>query len=228
MIQGTRSKQVGKFVFSWIKSKTVCATPNLIRDQEGNIIVDPNNAIKEINNQWDTVFAANVLHSDPMEVLKFAWPYIQESRQVASIPTLTGSDLRAQALRRKIDAAPGLDGWRTPEMKMLPVAVYDVAASYFQKVEQGVRQLPECLVLARQIILDKKGDAPLQKRLISLLPIFFCATHHFDFVNFNRGRCNNYHSSFSVASRQDECHSYKPSWDYQLMRLKLQVHILSE
>ena len=172
MIQGTRSKQVGKFVFSWIKSKTICATPNLIRDHDGNIIVDPNNAIKEINSQWDTVFAANVLHSDPMEVLKFAWPYIQESRQVASIPTLTGDDLRAQALRRKIDAAPGLDGWRTPEMKILPVAVYDVAASYFQKVEQGVRKLPECLVLARQIILDKKGDAPLQKRLISLLPIF--------------------------------------------------------
>ena len=172
MIQGTRSKQVGKMVFQWIKSKTAIPSPNLIRDAENNIIVDPNDAISEINEQWDSVFAANVLHSDPMEVLKFAWPHIQESRSVACIPPLSGSDLKSQALRRKIDAAPGLDGWRTCEMKMLPCVVYDAAATYFQKVELGIRQLPKCLVLARQIILEKKGDAPLQKRLISLLPIF--------------------------------------------------------
>ena len=172
MIQGTKSKQIGKMVFKWIKSKASSPAPNLIRDQDGHIIVCPVEAIHEINNQWDSVFAANVLHTDPMEVLKFAWPHIQESRKVAEIPSINGSDLRNQALRRKNDAAPGLDGWRTCEMKLLPCAVYDVAARYFQKVETGVRRLPSCLVLARQIILDKKGDEPLQKRLISLLPIF--------------------------------------------------------
>ena len=172
MIQGTKSKQVGKMVFQWIKSRTTSPSPNLIRDAENNIIVDPNEAIKEINEQWDSIFAANVLHADPLDVLKFAWPHIQESRTVASIPPLSGSDLKNQALRRRIDAAPGLDGWRTCEMKILPCAIYDAAAIYFQKVEQGIRQLPKCLVLARQIILEKKGDAPLQKRLISLLPIF--------------------------------------------------------
>ena len=172
MIDGTKSKQVDKMVYAWIKSKTKCPTPNLIRDAENNIIVDPQCAISEINLQWDQVFGANVLHSDPMEVLKYAWPHIQENRVVADIPAVTGEALRKQALRRKIDAAPGLDGWRTVEVKMLPVAVFDVVASYFAKVETGARQLPECLVLARQIILDKKGDTPLQKRLISLLPIF--------------------------------------------------------
>ena len=172
MSQGTKSKQVGKMVFKWIKSKASNPSPNLIRDPQGNIIVDPVDAINEINDQWDSVYAVNALHADPMEVLKFAWPYIQETRKVADIPMLTGADLQSQALRRKIDAAPGLDGWRTCEMKMLPCAVYNAAAEYFRKVEQGARQLPECLVLARQIILDKKGDSPLQKRLISLLPIF--------------------------------------------------------
>ena len=114
----------------------------------------------------------NVLHTDPLEVLKFAWPHTQNTRTVADIPDVTGKDLKKQALRRKIDAAPGLDGWRTVEIRTLPNAVFDVVALFFSKVESGERQLPECLVLARQIILDKKGDTPLQKRLISLLPIF--------------------------------------------------------
>ena len=171
MAEGTKSKQIDKFVFTWIKSKAQSNTPNLIRDSDGDIITDPELAISEINNQWDQVFAANVLHTNPF-VLKFAWPHIQDSREVATLPLLTGSDLRAQAMRRKIDAAPGLDGWRTSEMKMLPTAVYNVAAKFFIQVEQGIRELPSSLVLARQIILDKKGDSPLQKRLISLLPIF--------------------------------------------------------
>lgn len=172
MTEGTKSKQVDKFVFAWIKSKAQQNSPNLIRDSDGDIIVDPDHAILEINNQWDQVFAANVLHSDPMEVLKFAWPHVQSDRCVAEIPPVTGNDLRTQAIRRKIDAAPGLDGWRTSEMKMLPTCVYDVAAMFFEQVEQGKRQLPSCLTVARQVILDKKGDSPLQKRLISLLPIF--------------------------------------------------------
>ncbi len=172
MIQGTKSKQIGKMVFKWIKSKAALPAPNLIRDSEGHIIVNPTDAINEINSQWDTVYAANVLHTDPMEVLKFAWPHIHETRKVADIPPIKGSDLRNQALRRKNDAAPGLDGWRTCEMKLLPCAVYDAAARFFHQVENGSRRLPSCLVLARQIILEKKGDEPLQKRLISLLPIF--------------------------------------------------------
>ena len=172
MIEGTKSKQVDKLVFAWIKSKAQTATPNLIRDSDGDIITDPDIAMSEINNQWDQVFAANALHTDPMVVLKYAWPYVQNDRKVAELPPIAGCDLRDQAIRRKIDAAPGLDGWRTPEMKVLPTFVYDIAAQYFEQVESGLRQLPTCLVLARQIILDKKGDTPLQKRLISLLPIF--------------------------------------------------------
>lgn len=172
MIEGTRSKKIDKLVFTWIKSKAQCTTPNLIRDPEGNIIVDPEIAICEINNQWDQVFAANVLHPDPVDVLKYAWPHIQNSRVLAEVPPVTGLDLKNQANRRKIDAAPGLDGWRAAEMKLVPTTVFDVAARYFSQVEAGCRQLPECLVLAKQIILDKKGDSPLQKRLISLLPIF--------------------------------------------------------
>lgn len=172
MVDGTKSKQVSKMVYAWIKSKTRCPTPNLIRDADDNIIVDPQQAISEINSQWDSVFAANVLHTDPMDVLKYAWPHIQDSRVVADIPAISGNALKKQALRRRIDAAPGLDGWRTVEIRTLPTVIFDVVARYFSKVESGIRQLPETLVLARQIILDKKGDSPLQKRLISLLPIF--------------------------------------------------------
>ena len=173
MINGTRSRNVSKFIYKWLRNKTQPCVPNLIRNANGDILFSPIEAINEINEQWDSVFSANALHQDPKQVLSEIWPIVSRIRNPISLPELTGTMLKTQAESRRIDAAAGIDGWRTIETKILPLQVYDLIAKYFRDVERGERQLPSILTTARQIILHKGGDdIPLQKRLISILPIF--------------------------------------------------------
>lgn len=173
MINGTKSKNVSKFIYKWLRNKTQPVVPNLIRNANGDILFSPIEAISEINDQWDTVFSANALHHNPHQVLSEIWPIVSRIRNPTSLPILSGTMLQKQASSRRIDAAAGIDGWRTIETKTLPLQVYDLIAEYFRDVENGFRQLPSILTTARQIILHKGGDdVPLQKRLISLLPIF--------------------------------------------------------
>ena len=176
MIFGTQTKNVHSFVYKWIQSKTQIEVPNLIVDASGNTLYDPSEAIHEINLQWDKVFSANVLHQNPVDLLRFIWPYIDEIRHEATIPDLTGQMLRQQVLRRKANTAAGIDGWRTVEMYSLPVFVYDQVATFFRAIEDGTRSMPKQLATAKQVLLNKNGrDDPMQKRIISLLPIFLLA-----------------------------------------------------
>ena len=176
MIFGTKSKNVQSFVYKWIKSKTFVEVPNLIVDSNGNILYNPAEAIHEFNEQWDKVFAANVLHQEPLSLLKFVWPYLDEIRSETQVPTLDGKMLQQQLLGRKPNAAAGIDGWRTVETQSLPVFVLDQIAVFFREIEDGTRQMPKQLATAKQVLLNKNGlDNPMQKRIISLLPIFLLA-----------------------------------------------------
>ena len=159
------------YIFHHLKNKVIDDPPNLITDQKGNTIFQPEAAISEINEQWDQVFAANILRSDPREILRIIWPYIQHEHHQIDAPSLEAEDLFETIQRRKQLAAPGLDGWRTAELQKLPIAVYRPIASYFLALEENAESLAETLVRAKQIILNKNGLAdPLQKRLITVLP----------------------------------------------------------
>ena len=177
MKKGTSNKNIHKHVFKWVKQKQCCQSSNLIKDSNGNLLTCPIDAIQEINLQWDEVYSANLHHEDPYKILSFVWPYIQEHRVPATIPNLDGPSLKQQILRRRIDASPGLDGWRTLEAQVLPDIFYSAIAEFFIQVEQGLRKLPLSLVTARQVLLDKANaqDSPLQKRIITVLPIFLLA-----------------------------------------------------
>ena len=176
MREGTASKRISKFVYQWIKAKIHTPSPNLIKDSDGNIVSDPSSAMRLINEQWDDIYSANALHEDPFKILEIIWPKIESRRLPATLPVITGETLMKQVQRRRVDAAAGLDGWRTIEMQCLPVKMFDIAASYFRSVEEGVRGLPAILTSTRQILLDKCGeDHPLQKRIISIFPIFLIA-----------------------------------------------------
>ena len=65
MIHGTTSKNVSCEVYKWIKQKNQHIAANLILGPDGNIIYSPDEAIKTINNQWDDIFASNILHEEP-------------------------------------------------------------------------------------------------------------------------------------------------------------------
>lgn len=158
MEQGTTSKNVSQFVFQWIKNKTKINGPNLIKSADGNIISDPQKAFDEINVQWDSIFGVNALHQDPHDIFKVTWPIVEKIRLPTSVPELNGEMLRNQALKRNIDAAPRIDGWRTSEIKMLPLQAFDSVAKFFKDVEENRRQLPKILCSVRQVILDKGGS----------------------------------------------------------------------
>ena len=174
--QGTASKNVAREVYQWLRNKDVVKPSNHVVDSQGNILFQPQDAIDEINSQWDSIFSANILSDDPHTVLRKVWPFIESCRNPIDLPPIQGEQLRKQVLKRKVHAAPGLDGWRTKECHALPVAFYNVIAEYFHQVETKQRSLPSILTTGKQVILDKNGSPePLQKRLICLLSVLLLA-----------------------------------------------------
>ena len=176
MAKGTSTKNVSRNVYQWLRNKDCVRNPNRVVDSQGNTLFQPQDAIDEINNQWDDIFAANILSEDPQTVLKKIWPFIESHRNPIELEPIQGCHLKRQILRRKAHAAPGMDGWRTTECQNLPISFYNCVAKFFQEVENKQRSLPAILTTGKQIILDKNGSPePLQKRLICLLPVFLLA-----------------------------------------------------
>ena len=176
MAKGTSSKNVSKSVYQWLRNKDLVKNPNHVADSQGNTIFQPQEAIDEINNQWDDIFAANILSEDPQTVLSKIWPLIESHRNPVDLEPIEGCHLKRQILKRKAHAAPGMDGWRTTERQNLPITFFNCVAYFFQQVENKKRSLPTILTTGKQIILDKNGSPePLQKRLICLLPVFLLA-----------------------------------------------------
>ena len=160
-----------KFIFQHLKHKSCEEPPNLITDKEGNILYQPLDALAEFNSQWDQVFGANALHDNPQTILRVIWPYVSHLSHQPHVPDITARDLYDQIHRRKPEAAPGLDGWRTAELQRLPWFAFVPVALLFNQIEKELTPLPQVLTIAKQMVLNKNGDpSPMQKRLITLLP----------------------------------------------------------
>ena len=177
MKEGTATKNVDKTVFQWVKQKQAKQSANLIVGEDGHVIFNPIDAITETNSQWDSIYSVNALHDDPLNILACVWPHIQKLRNPIELQPISGIDLKQQVLSRRSSAAPGLDGWRTIECQLLPIKFYDAIASFFNAVEGGSRNIPDVLVAAKQVILDKPfaQDTPLQKRVLTILPVMLLA-----------------------------------------------------
>ena len=169
----TTSLMIGKVVYQYLKRKGRVVPQNLIEDDVGNIVFDPQTAMDVIADKWDSVFSVNVCHQHEMQILKQVWPYIHDKSRPVALPTITARQLWEQALRRKPEAAAGLDGWRTREVQALPIVAFQPVADLFNAIEAGSSEFPVILTQVRVIILNKDGsDAPLAKRLIALQSIF--------------------------------------------------------
>lgn len=95
-------------------------------------------------------------------MLETVWPYIQDLYQIIQ--------------KRKLHAAPGLDGWRTAELQQLTAAELQPCADFFDFIVCSDQPLPTSLVCAKQVILNKPGPAtPLNKKLITILPALLIA-----------------------------------------------------
>ena len=173
MKHATSSMAIGKIVYQYLKRKGRVAPPNLVEDEMGNIIYDPQAAMDHIADKWDTVFSVNAAHDHAMQILKQVWPYIHDKRKVINLPPITEMQLWHQASRRRPQAAAGLDGWQTVEVQALPPAAFRPVAQLFNDIEAGLIGFPSILTKVRMVIHNKDGsDAPLSKRLISLQSAF--------------------------------------------------------
>ena len=55
MKNATTSMTIGKIVYQFLKRKGRVTPPNLVEDEAGNIIYDPQTAMDTIAAKWDTV-----------------------------------------------------------------------------------------------------------------------------------------------------------------------------
>ena len=159
-----------KHLFHHLKNKCLDEPANLVLDAAGNIIYNPNDALLSIASDWDAVYSSNVLHSDPLDMLKVVWPYLDDPTPF-ELPPLTGAEIALTIKQRNPMAAPGMDGWRTSDLQHLPLACCEAIASFFCALENECQaDMPVVLTRAKQVILNKSGPAsPLNKRLITLL-----------------------------------------------------------
>ena len=173
MKSATSSLAIGKIVYQFLKRKGRVVPPNLVEDDLGNIIYDPQAAMDTIANKWDTVFSVNTHHDHEMQLLKQVWPYIHDKGKAIKLPLITEDQLWRQAAKRRPDAAAGLDGWQTREVQALPPVAFRPVAALFNSIEAGSAEFPTILTQVRMVIHNKDGsDAPLAKRLISLQSAF--------------------------------------------------------
>ena len=158
------------FIYHHLRSRVKEEPSNLVSDAHGNILYQPHKALSRINEEWDTVFAANALHNHPLQVLRTIWPYIKDDCHPCDPPDIDAAALYQVIQKRKKLAAPGLDGWRTLELQALPCVAFEPVAAFFRFLETTDEPMPTILASAKQQILNKNGNnEPLQKRLITIL-----------------------------------------------------------
>lgn len=87
------------YIFKHLQNKLQDEPANLVEDDHGNILYQPDCALHHLNNKWDEVYAANVLHDHPLQMLQVIWPYIQNHVTQADMPPLD-----AEALFRTVQS----------------------------------------------------------------------------------------------------------------------------
>ena len=78
-------------VFHHPRNRLQDEPPNLVQDSDGNILFQPDKAMERLNQQWDTVYAANTLSEHPLKMLETVWPYICHKTQEAQLPPIDAS-----------------------------------------------------------------------------------------------------------------------------------------
>ena len=152
----SKSTAVGLIVYQYLRKRVQKHPANII-EEEGNIVVDPTDALRIFASKWDNIFSANLLLPRDEHVLRPVIPFIEQVRRDVSLPELTAMDFFHQVQARRKDAPGGMDGWSTRELQMLPPLCFEPIVQLFRKVEDGSLQLPSILTLARQVVLDKPG-----------------------------------------------------------------------
>eukprot|EP00973_Karenia_brevis_P020126 2761904-Karenia_brevis.AAC.1 len=97
--------------------------------------------------------------------------YIHRYPMVVS--DITGKDLRRILQKMRVSAAPGMDGWTVPELRLLPLCLLNCLADLLNIIEETGRW-PIGLDRALVSLIGKgEGAKPLDLRPISLMSIIY-------------------------------------------------------
>ena len=80
-------------VFHHLRNKMQNEPPNLVHDQDGNVLFQPDKAMDRPNQQWDTVYGANTLCEHPLKMLETIWPYMSQETHEAHLPPIDANAL---------------------------------------------------------------------------------------------------------------------------------------
>ena len=183
------------YIYHHFKNKAQQDPPNLLEDDEGNIIAQPQEAIARMNNDWDSVFATNVLREQPIKVLQVIWPYIKHECHPVDLPPLTACDLFDTVHRRNPLAAPGLGGWRTSDIQSLPLGAFEPTAAFLNELEESEQDIPS-------ILTKGQADGAQQK--------WFFGTYASPF--FRSSSWPTLEVAFSIKDMATECHACATVW----------------
>ena len=93
------------YIFQHLKNKQQDEPPNLVVDDGGNVIYQPEEALSYLNCAWDEVYSANVLAEHPLKMLDVVWPYIKHQCHPIELPPVTAVDIHRVLQKRKNVAA---------------------------------------------------------------------------------------------------------------------------
>lgn len=155
-------------------------------DENNQPIFHPQDALKLAKKQWDEIFTVD---SDPIPsqpISNILTGIIGDEVTRCELPLVTEQKLFDAVQSRKGSASAGVDGWRTAEVKALPLRAFTPWARLWNSIEAQQMNFPECLKQARLVMLpkpDAKSAQPIHRRLISLLNIFYLAYSRARFVD---------------------------------------------
>ena len=155
-------------------------------DQNNQPIFHPQEALKFAKTQWDEIFSvdANPIPAQPISTVMA--DIVGDDFHKCELPQITEQKLFDAVQDRKSGASAGIDGWRTQEVKALPLRAFTPWAKLWNAIESQQMQFPRCLKQARLVMLpkpDAKSAQPIHRRLISLLNIFYLAYSRARFVD---------------------------------------------
>ena len=163
-------------IFKFLKLKHRVPTHAVVTNRDNLPIYNPQDAISLAREQWNPIFD---VHKDPIPTQPFenvVGPLLDEMAKPCSLEDIKPFQLHKAIQSRPNEAAGGVDGWRTTELKSLPAKCFISWAKIWNMIEIGKWSLPQVFQIARLTMLPKPGAKtmqPIDRRLINLLNIHY-------------------------------------------------------
>lgn len=163
-----------KDIYNFLKRKHVLPGHSAITNSEGMPIYHPADALEFARSQWNPIFQYHESHVPSRPLLDVVGNLLDVASKESCWEPITRLKLFEAMQSRKSSASGGIDGWRTSEMKILTQINFIPWAIMWNKIEEGVWNIPQSLQIARMVMIPKPGaktQQPIDFRLIALLSI---------------------------------------------------------